>query len=280
MQIEKIISGAQSGADRAALDFAIEYEIEHGGWVPAGRLAEDGLVPERYRVSELSGAGYPERTEQNVIDSDATLIVSRGQLSGGSLLTRRLAEQHGKPCLHINFFEVIAFDAAIDIHEWLRAHDIRILNVAGPRASKDPEIYKVTYELLETVFHIDLIFNTMPGLRQAEEATGRESDESMDLQGDLPATVEAAVDALISRLPSMDKTRIASMSADKIEGLGDSWGPYIRQQFGLDGSNPALFAACQAAAGNAGIDAGEAAMVILRQFRNQLRRSGQLRVIK
>ncbi|MGM0454239.1 MAG: putative molybdenum carrier protein [Thermodesulfobacteriota bacterium] len=276
MQIEKIISGAQSGADRAALDFAIEYEIDHGGWVPEGRRAEDGVVPAGYRVSELRGAGYAERTEQNVIDSDATLIVSRGQLSGGSLLTRQFAEQHGKPCLHINFFEVIAFDAAIDIHEWLRAHDIKTLNVAGPRASKDPEIYKSTYELLETVFHIDLIFNTMPGLRQAENDEGKDSKSEVVL----PATVAAAVEELVNQLPAMDKARIASLPVEKVEALGDSWGRHVQQQFGLDGGNDALLSDCQALAGKTGLSPHEAAMLILRQFWKKLKQSGHLRVVK
>lgn len=276
MQIEKIISGAQSGADRAALDFAIEYEMDHGGWVPEGRRAEDGVVPAGYRVSELPGAGYTERTEQNVIDSDATLIVSRDQLSGGSLLTRQFAEQHGKPCLHINFFEVIAFDAAIDIHEWLRAHDIKILNVAGPRASKDSEIYQTTYELLETVFHIDLIFNTMPGLRQAENGDRAESEGAVVL----PATVAEAVEELVNWLPAMDKARIASLSAEKMEALGDSWGRHIQQQFAIGEGNEALLADCRALAGTAELTPHGAAMVILREFWNQLKRLGHLRVVK
>jgi len=164
MQIKKIVSGGQTGADRAALDFAIEYGIEHGGWVPEGRRAEDGTVPSHYNVRELPGGSYPERTERNVIDSDATLIISHGELTGGSKLTRELAEKHARACLHIDLLKLIAFDAAIDIHEWIAAHKIEILNIAGSRASKDPEIYRITCNLLETAFHIDIISTAMPDL--------------------------------------------------------------------------------------------------------------------
>jgi len=101
--IQKIISGAQTGADRAGIDAAIESGIEYGGWVPEGRKAEDGIVPEKYnKLQEMTRGGYPERTEQNVIDSDGTVIFGYGKLTTGSALTLKLAEQHEKPFRHID----------------------------------------------------------------------------------------------------------------------------------------------------------------------------------
>ena len=98
MMIKKLISGAQTGADRAALDFAINNDIPHGGWVPRGRKAEDGVIPDRYHVKETPEPEYSRRTALNVMDSDGTLIFSHGPLTGGSALTEKLARKYNKAC--------------------------------------------------------------------------------------------------------------------------------------------------------------------------------------
>ena len=94
--ITRIISGGQTGADRAALDVAIKLSIPHGGWIPKGRKTEDGTLPEQYQLQEMTTASYPKRTEQNVIDSDGTLIIARGKLTGGTDLTRQMTLKHKK----------------------------------------------------------------------------------------------------------------------------------------------------------------------------------------
>ncbi|MDF1592013.1 MAG: putative molybdenum carrier protein [Desulfobacterales bacterium] len=151
--IEKIISGGQTGADRAALDAAIEIDIPHGGWVPKGRLAEDGAVPLLYHLSEMPTDSYAVRTEQNVVDSDGTLILSHGPLSGGSALTQDLAEKHERFCLHIDLNRIPTFKAAAMIAAWIALHHIKTLNVAGPRASSDPDIYQKIKSILIAAFH-------------------------------------------------------------------------------------------------------------------------------
>ena len=92
--IEKIISGGQTGADRAGLDAVIDLDIPHGGWIPKGRRTEDGGLPEKYNLKEMITGSYAARTEQNVIDSDGTFIVSHGKFNGGSAMTRRLLGTH------------------------------------------------------------------------------------------------------------------------------------------------------------------------------------------
>jgi hypothetical protein len=149
--ITKIISGGQTGGDRAALDFAIKYKIPYGGWVPKGRRTEDGTLPEIYQLQEMPTDEYSKRTEQNILDSDATLILSHASLTGGSALTQSLAEKHGKPCIHIDLSKVDVRKAALIINIWIRRYKIKVLNVAGPRASKDPKIYQTTIDLLEKV---------------------------------------------------------------------------------------------------------------------------------
>ena len=123
--IQKIISGAQTGADRAGIDAAIESGIEYGGWLPKGRKAEDGIVPEKYTgFQEMTRGGYPKRTEQNVVDSDGTVIFTYGKLTTGSALTRKFAKKHKKPCLHIDLDIVKSPIAAIE--DWIIEWDINV----------------------------------------------------------------------------------------------------------------------------------------------------------
>ena len=136
-----IVSGGQTGVDRAALDVALELGLAIGGWVPKGRLAEDGRIPDVYpNLRETDTAEYPRRTFLNVRDSDATLILSRGPLTGGSLFTMETARKLGRPSLHVDLIGKSDDDAAGEVRAWLKALDARTLNVAGPRASGDPTI--------------------------------------------------------------------------------------------------------------------------------------------
>lgn len=105
MPIKIIVSGGQTGADRGGLEAAIHCKVPHGGWCPKGRKAEDGVIPEKYQLQETTASGYLKRTEQNVIDSDATIIFTIGEISGGSLKTLEFAEIHNKPVLHIDIGE-------------------------------------------------------------------------------------------------------------------------------------------------------------------------------
>ena len=100
--LTKIISGGQTGADQAALDIAIKLNIPHGCWIPKGRLTENGPLPGKYQLQEMPSGSYPKRTEQNVIDSDGTVIFSQGKLTGGSALTGKTAEKHARPWLHLD----------------------------------------------------------------------------------------------------------------------------------------------------------------------------------
>lgn len=149
--LTNIISGGQTGADQAGLDVAIRLGIPHGGWIPKGRMTEAGTLPAQYNLQEMSTKSYSKRTEQNVIDSDGTLVVSHGKLTGGSKLTIELAQKHCKPFLHLDLKAVSMSYASRMLLSWLIDSGVKVLNVAGPRASKDPEIYGDTVKLLETV---------------------------------------------------------------------------------------------------------------------------------
>ena len=150
--IKKIISGGQTGADQAALDVAIKLKISHGGWLPKGRLTEKGALENKYKLKELPTTSYEKRTKKNIIDSDGTLILSNGILTGGSLLTKEYAFFLKKPHLHIDLLSTSFIDAIYYIRVWVDKYNIKILNIAGSRASKDPNIYKRTFDLLCMLF--------------------------------------------------------------------------------------------------------------------------------
>lgn len=148
-EISKILSGGQTGADRAALDWAIENGILHGGWCPKGRLAEDGPIDSRYQLQETPTNRYPQRTEWNVRDSDGTVVFSIPPvLSGGSKKTVKLAQKHVKPVLHLSRDSGQALPE-LELRCFVQTHDIKVLNVAGPRASKEPEVASFVKQVLE-----------------------------------------------------------------------------------------------------------------------------------
>jgi predicted Rossmann fold nucleotide-binding protein DprA/Smf involved in DNA uptake len=134
----EIVSGGQTGVDRAALDVARELGLRCGGWCPSGRRAEDGAIPARYPLRETPSTAYPERTEWNVRDSDGTLILHRGPLRGGSALTRRLARRLGRPALAV---DLSAGPIRQSVRDWIARERIATLNVAGPRESEHPGIH-------------------------------------------------------------------------------------------------------------------------------------------
>ena len=134
----RVVAGGQTGVDRGALEAALELDVPCGGWCPAGRRAEDGPIPATFPVVELPGAGYAERTCKNVLDSDGTLIIFCGQLTGGSLLTAKLAQDHGKPLLLLDAERLTNAAAASEVVDFVRTRHIDTLNVAGPRASDWP----------------------------------------------------------------------------------------------------------------------------------------------
>lgn len=143
----KIISGGQTGVDRATLDAAIAYGIPHGGWCPRGRRAGDGTLDIKYQLQETESSGYRERTRRNVAESDGTLILFWEELSGGSRLTQTFAQKLNKPCLTLSLSEAEEPKHQA-LLQWVTQFDIRVLNVAGPSEKSHPGIYGAAYPCL------------------------------------------------------------------------------------------------------------------------------------
>lgn len=158
-----IVSGGQTGADRAALDFAIENYLPHGGWCPRGRRAEDGAIDEQYQLEETESANYLVRTQRNVEDSDATVVFTIARkATGGTGLTLRLASEAGRPLLHLtrdahaNPTTAAAVRADAErLNAFIAEHNVRRLNVAGPRASQEPLVAGYVWSVLSAALAAD-----------------------------------------------------------------------------------------------------------------------------
>ncbi|MBH8550950.1 putative molybdenum carrier protein [Nostocaceae cyanobacterium CENA357] len=148
----KIISGGQTGADRAALDWAMAHQVDHGGWCPKGRKAEDGILNVRYDLTETPSSEYSQRTEWNVRDSDGTVIFSISPtIFAGTLLTVELAKKYEKPYIHI-CKKLTDINSVSQFQLFISNFGIVNLNVAGPRASNEPEVYQFVREVLDRAF--------------------------------------------------------------------------------------------------------------------------------
>ena len=268
----KIISGGQTGADRAALDVAIKLNIPHDGWIPKGRKTENGTLSEIYRLKEMPTASYPARTEQNVIDSDGTLIIARGKLTGGSDYTRKMTLKHRKQLLGIDLNLTSHFDAASLIASWIKLQRVQVLNVAGPRASKDPRIYSDVLRILEQTIQILIDEDKKSGV-----------DFGLDTKRKplkAPKTVEQAVERLISEISLKDKTTIANIAEVELSVLHTSIGEYIRNEFGLWSGNEDLMTSCCFIVKRDKIHEDEASSIIIRELWRCLRVTHKLRIVK
>ncbi len=152
--IKKIVSGGQTGVDRAALDVAIQFHIPHGGWCPKNRKAEDGIIPSSYCLQETESEDYKQRTELNICDADGTLILVTelpAAVTDGTIFMINLVQQRHKPYLIIDLSDEHHTHKVV---EWLKRNDIEILNIGGPRESQRPGIYQLSFYFLAKVFKL------------------------------------------------------------------------------------------------------------------------------
>ncbi len=150
--LKKIISGAQTGADRAAIDAAMDASFPYGGYIPKGRIAEDGIIPEKYsNLKELPRRDYISRTRKNIEVSDGTVVLHRGIYGRGTEYTIDYAKKIGKPVLNIDLSKVSMVEAREILLEFIESNNVEVLNVAGPRLSISPEIYSLVYRLLTSI---------------------------------------------------------------------------------------------------------------------------------
>jgi hypothetical protein len=156
IELKKLVSGGQTGADRAALDVAIRHGFPHGGWCPKGRKAEDGPIGRQYQLEETPSASYLQRTEWNVRDTDGTVVFTLSKdVTGGSLRTIDFARKHKKPCAHIP--RDGTYQPAVALLRFVEEHEIKVLNVAGSRESKEPGIHLWVMQVIDDAFFGELV---------------------------------------------------------------------------------------------------------------------------
>jgi hypothetical protein len=270
--IEKIISGGQTGADQAALDAAIKLGTPHGGWIPKGCLTEDGPLSDKYNLIEMPTESYPERTKKNISESDGTLILSRGRLTGGSEFTEEQALKYGKPVVHIDLSSVTPFAAAVLINDWIVDYDIKVMNVAGPRASKDSKIYQSTLDIIESVLF--LCFSENNFMHRAIKWDDEEHPS------DLPKTVDEAAADIINGMDLRDRSMLANLSEDDLMSLQLTLGLYIKQRMEVWSVNETLKESCIQVCKEEGLDESNLSAVIFKRVWGRLKKTHKLRVVE
>jgi Circularly permutated YpsA SLOG family/Domain of unknown function (DUF6794) len=272
MKLTRIISGGQTGADQGALDAAIKMGLPHGGWIPKGQLTEDGPLPPHYNLKEMPTKSYPKRTEQNIIDSDGTVIISHGPLTGGSLLTQELARKHKKPTLHLDLDKTPIFLASSEILHWVKENEVAVLNVAGASASKDPGIHDEVMQIIQGLILLDLV--------KANYVGDVKLDEHLDDLPLPPKTVEAAVNQFINDLDLKDRVAIAKMSLDDLVNLHRTLDIYFQKAFGLGKGNTDLIQDCDRISREPVESETDASAVILGALHHRLRETHLPKVVE
>jgi len=272
--IKKIISGGQIGADQGALDVAIKYSIPHGGWIQKGRKTQSGMIPRKYHLDEMSTASFKDRIEKNVIDSNGSVIITYGTITGGADYCRKMAQKHGRPCLHIDLNTISEFTAAIRLHAWIIENDIEVLNVNGSRASEDSSIYKDIMEVIESAVLLGYV-ETPSG----EQWTDHKKDDMPEKLPPATASVDETVSRIIIDMPLKDRIKIANMKRDALESLISTLGVSIQNRFFKKDVDGKLFVSCLSVSGKDKLDGDGAAFVIIEKLWEKLQKTHRMRIV-
>ena len=274
--MRKIISGGQTGVELAALDVAIRLGIAHGGWAPRGLRNEEGPIPDTYDIGEVTALGFQRAMETNIIQSDGTLLVTRGVKNPETRFAVETTLKHHHQLLHIDLSQHSGFEAASLVSSWLNMQQIQVVFVTGPAHSQDSGVYSQVKKILETAFYLEFVKTGLhPTIAQplVHESEGSQKEH-------YPLTVNDAITRLKGALPLKDRALMANMQPDELDRLRSGLGEYIKQHFGLYTGNRALLQSCA--------DRGtllrplpeEACAVILRALWEDLQATHKLRIVK
>ena len=166
--LKKIISGGQTGVERAALDAAIKLDIPHDGWTYKGRKTEEGVLPEQYNVKEIENPSYFERLENNIVDSDGTVILTFGQVPIVNRAITDLANKHKKPYLHIDLIECTRNHAIASVRKWMIGYEIETVYFTGSKPHAAPNVYEEAMQAIEGIYQVQLEQKKLNGFQHQE----------------------------------------------------------------------------------------------------------------
>lgn len=232
-------------------------DITHGGWVPKDRLAENGVIPAKYQLRETSSTGQTDHMERNVLESDATLIISRGELTGGALISQKRAILSGRPCLHIDLYMTPVLQAVSIISSWIRLNRIEVLNVTGQKVDPNSIIYQDTINLLEKALCVNLVKNFI--------------DQFLAGPDSISQMVEKVVGQIVAALSLKKKVIIANLRLEEIETLQYALDLYISSRLETSDADDL---------GNLRLNADRTYTVIMEKLWNRLRETHRLKIVK
>lgn len=271
MMVRKIIASGSEGVSRAALEAAVKLDLSSGGWTAESDQAERQDLVARFGLKEVETGGMKEADRLNLLEADASLLLTCGEMDPRTKQIRRLCKRSKKPYLHLDLKSTGAFQAARDLAQWISGLEAQVLHVTGTDASQDSTMAGFVPDLLEAFFYLHLMpAGTVSGDRQPPQP-----EEQVP-----PLSVSEAVARLKHHLPLKDKTIIANMSESELGILDGSLGEYIRTAFGLPAGNNALLESCRWVSKQPGFEKDNAAAVIIRQLWQELKRTHSLRIIK
>jgi len=232
-------------------------DITHGGWVPKDRLAKNGVIPAKYQLRETPSTGHTDHMEKNVLESDATLIISRGGLTGGALISQKRAILSARPCLHIDLYMTPVLQAVSIISSWIRLNRIEVLNVTGQKTDTDSIIYQDTINLLEKALCVNLVKNFI--------------DQFLAGPDSISQMVEVVVGQIVSALSLKKKVIIANLRLEEIQTLQYALDLYISSRLETAEADDV---------GNISLNADRTYTVIMEKLWNRLRETHRLKVVK
>ncbi|MGD8369044.1 MAG: putative molybdenum carrier protein [Desulfobacterales bacterium] len=269
--IRKIISCGVGSAATAAMEAARKLGLSFGGWIPEGTPGEDGgrSGPENIRQTGIKDPD--EAFRRNVMEADATVMITEGPADSIIEGMKRICEQAGRPVLHLALDAIGGFQAARELGKWVQGLRVNVLHVAGHPSDTSPNLARNVLNLLEAFFYLNLM----------KDGGGSSSPPPFFLdEAHLPRTVAEAVESLKKHLPLKDKTTVANMSEQELPGLDPTLGEYIRNAFHLWSGNYALLDSCRLYSRDAGLGKADAAAVIILELWRELKRTHTLRVVK
>lgn len=265
--IQKIISGAREGVERAALDVALKLEIPHSGWVLQGCKS---AFPNKFNLKETASAADDACLEKNIVFSDGTLFLSSKDYDDDDFnRAKHLAKTHQKPFLDIDFRKTSRFEIALTICKWIIEHQIQRLHVTGEKAEKGSQVCTDTMDVLESAVYLSHVEYNAP-LTVTLPLVDKQ----------VPKTLDDAVDLLISDLPLKDRVIIANMRLGELGSLNITLGKYIQEAFGLWGGNPHLMESCRVYARDPALQAENASGLIIQLLWGKIKDSHRLRIIR